>query len=598
MKASAERRTVVAHNRLTMRELRLAAARDRRHGLQIMTFEQLAARLAGGLARPVDDDTLREAIGTVLPDTELGELDGIKDLPGMVNAAADTLRKAWRAGLDLQARASGHPRLRSMAALEEAVLDALPPATMRPVALAKAGLERLGHAATLFGPIDIVGITELSPIWRPLLHRIAGQVTVRWIAGPRPIPEWLDGDVIRIVREEPQRPEIAVVSAVTAYHEAVEAMRWARQLMASGAAEPADIAIASVTPADCGDHFLALRSDANLELHFVHGVKVTACREGQAAALADILLRGLSQTRMRRLNTLLRAWPGPFRALPDNWTRILPGDAPLSSPEAWERPIASLTAADWPDGTNRNAALADIVGLLARGIEAAGEAGERLLHGQALAIWQKALAAGPAASLDLNLETLKQDDGLDPCVSVCWMPASALAASPRRFVRLLGLNSSRWPRGLVEDRLLSDRIVPRTELDPLPVAAADRRDFQTILATAQSRVVLSRARRDDDGRLLGRSTLLLKVETDERYGTYTERLTASRRLSCAFSRIAGVPDGNAPSPCSSASPRRRISRAAFASALSAWPQATQWKTACERRERLSTAPHPAQVWLV
>ena len=44
----------------------------------------------------------------------------------MVNAAADTLRKTWRVGLDLRARASGHPRLRSMAALEEAVLDALP----------------------------------------------------------------------------------------------------------------------------------------------------------------------------------------------------------------------------------------------------------------------------------------------------------------------------------------------------------------------------------------------------------------------------------------------------------------------------------------
>ncbi len=59
-----------------------------------MAFEQLAARLAGGLARPVDDETLRDAIGSVLADTELGELDGIKDLPGMVNAAADTLRKA------------------------------------------------------------------------------------------------------------------------------------------------------------------------------------------------------------------------------------------------------------------------------------------------------------------------------------------------------------------------------------------------------------------------------------------------------------------------------------------------------------------------
>ena len=56
--------------------------------LQVMTFEQLAARLAGSLTRPVDDDALREAINTVLQTIGLGELDGIKALPGMVKAAA------------------------------------------------------------------------------------------------------------------------------------------------------------------------------------------------------------------------------------------------------------------------------------------------------------------------------------------------------------------------------------------------------------------------------------------------------------------------------------------------------------------------------
>ena len=55
-------------------------------------------------------------------------------------------------------------------------------------------------------------------------------------------------------------------------------------------------------------------------------------------------------------------------------------------------------------------------------------------------------------------------------------------------------------------------------------------------------------------------------------------------LSCVFTvRRTGNPVA---SPCSSVSPRHRMLRAAFASALSAWPQATQWKTACERRERL------------
>ena len=512
------RRTAIAHSRLAMRELRLDAARECRHGLQVMTFEQLAARLAGGFSRPIDDDALREAIGSVLPDTELGELDGIKALPGMVNAAADTLRKAWRAGIDLGTRAGEHPRLSSIAALEEAALEALPPAIKPPADLVSAGLDRLDRVPTLFGPIEIVGITELSPVWRPLLHAIAARVNVRWIAGPRPVPPWLDGDAVDIVQTEPNAPQVSGVSAATAYHEAVEAMRWARELVSSGRARPADIAIASVLPAEYDDHFLALRGDANLELHFVHGVGITAFRDGQAAAaLADILLRGLSQTRMRRLNALLTAHPGPFRELPEGWTSILPADAPLSSVEAWTRLIEGLTPDDWPGPSDRGPLLLEIVGLLATGTEAAEEAGERLLSGRALRIWRKALLAGPAASLDLNLEALKQDDGIDPCVSVCWMPASALAASPRRFVCLLGLNSSRWPRGIAEDRLLSDHIVPTSELDPLPVASADRRDFETILRTTETEVVLSRARRDDDGRLLGRSALLLDAAPEEGY---------------------------------------------------------------------------------
>ena len=549
-----ERRTTVAHGRLGMRELRLEAARGRRHGLQVMTFEQLAVRLAGGLAQPIDDDALWETVKAVLPETALGELDGIKALPGMVSAAADTLRKAWRAGIDLQARAGEHPRLGSVAILEAAVVQSLPPAMMRPADLVAAGRARLDHAATLFGPIEIVGITELSPVWRPLLHAIAGRVPVRWIAGPRPVPDWLDGDLVEIVQTPPQTPEVSAVSAATAYHEAVEALRWARLLIASDMAEPADIAIAAVAPADYDDHFLALRADANLDLHFVHGVKVTASREGQAAAaLADILLRGLSQTRTRRLNTLLRAHPGPFQALPEGWTRILPADSTLSSAEAWVRLLDGLCAADWPEGTDHGPALGAIIDLLGGGIEAAEEAGEKLLHGRALAIWRRALAAGAVASLDLTLETLRQDDGLEACVSVCWMSASALAASPRRFVRLLGLNSARWPRGIAEDRLLSDHIVPTAELDPLPVAAADRRDFETILATTESAVVLSRARRDEEGRLLGRSALLLQVPSDEIYlrrnAVPAHAFSETDRLTARPEEFRALPQAAAASTC-------------------------------------------------
>ncbi|MBZ9739955.1 PD-(D/E)XK nuclease family protein [Mesorhizobium sp. CO1-1-4] len=501
------RSTLVVHGRLAMREGRLAAARDRRHGLQVMSFEQAAVRLAGGFVRPIDDESLSAAIQAVLPATPMGELESIKSLPGMIDAAAGTLHKAWRAGMDLAARAVDHPRLEAIARLEAAVLDQLPAGMMRPVDIVAAATGRVSHAPAIIGPMEIIGLTELSPCWRPLLRALTAQIPVQWTAGPRSVPAWLEGTGVAVSRAPAQTPEISAVSAATAYHEAIEAMRWARRLLASGVS-PSEIAIATTSPAEYDDHFLALRADANIDLHFVHGVRTVTTREGQAAAaLADIVVRGLSQSRLRRLAALCRD-TGPFEVLPEGWLRVLPADAPLSTTGAWNRLLARLTPEDWPGGTDHAAALRTAVETLAKGPDAASEIGDVFLKGRALAIWRKALLAGAAASIDATLQTLKLDDGLEACVSVAWMPASALAASPRRFIRLLGLNSSRWPRGLAEDRLIPDHIIPTSVLDPLPVNLADRRDFETILATTAAEVVLSRARRDSDGRLLGRSPLL------------------------------------------------------------------------------------------
>ncbi|KDP87801.1 hypothetical protein CF70_034375 [Cupriavidus sp. SK-3] len=503
------RRTVVLQGRLAAREWRLRAARERSLGLHIVSIEQLAARLAGGFLKPLDDESLRAAIQAALPETQLGELDSIKDLPGMVDAAADSLRKAWRAGIDLQAHAARHPRLHSMAQLEAAVLARLPAAMKRPTDLANAAMLRLAHVPALFGPIDLTGLADVAPCWHALIKAIATRTPTRWVSGPHAVPSWLAGSALTIEQSAPQQPALQAVSAATAYHEAIEAMRWARGLLASGRAKPAEIAIAAVAPAEYDDHFLALRADANLDLHFVHGVKVSASRDGQAAAaLADILVRGLSQTRMRRLAALHAGAKGAFETLPAGWTRILPADAPLTSAQAWDRLLDRVCAESWPDQTDHNAALCALIALLDKGIHAAGEVGEAVLSGRALGIWRKALLAGPAASIDTTLENLKQDDGLEACVSVAWMPASELAAAPRRFVRLLGLNSSRWPRGIAEDRLLSDHIVPGQELDPFPVAVADRHSFNTILSSTTDEVVLSRSRRDGEGRVMGRSALL------------------------------------------------------------------------------------------
>ncbi len=73
----AGRSTLVVQGRLAMQEARLAAARGGHQGLQIMSFEQVAVRLAGGFSRPIDGESLRAAIQAALPATPMGELEPI-----------------------------------------------------------------------------------------------------------------------------------------------------------------------------------------------------------------------------------------------------------------------------------------------------------------------------------------------------------------------------------------------------------------------------------------------------------------------------------------------------------------------------------------
>lgn len=545
------RSTLIVYRRHAMREARLAAARAGQHGLQIMSFEQAAVRLAGGFTRAIDEESLRAAIQTVLPETPMGELEDIKMLPGMISAAADTLHKAWRAGIDLASRSAGQPRLEAIARLEAAVLAELPGGMMRPVDIVAAATGRIAHAPAVFGSMEIVGLTELSPCWRPLVKLLAEHIPMQWTSGPRPVPAWLKESSVAIARGEAEAPAIRSVSAATAHHEAIETMRWVRSLLASGVS-PADIAITTASPADYDDHFLALRADANIDLHFVHGIPAVTTRDGQAAAaLADIVVRGLSQSRLRRLVALCRD-SAPLASLPDGWMRVLPRDAPLSTASAWNQLLARLALDDWPDSMDHAPVLRAAVGLLAKGPHAALEIGEAFLNGRALSIWRKALLAGPASAIDSTLESLKQDDGLEACVSVAWMPASALAASPRRFARLIGLNSSRWPRGIAEDRLIPDHIIPTGELDPLPVNLADRRDFDTILATTGSGVVLSRARRDRDGRLLGRSPLLATYDEEaylRRNAVPAHALSETDRLMARPQEFAVDPQASSARSC-------------------------------------------------
>jgi PD-(D/E)XK nuclease superfamily len=485
---------------------RVEAARAAAHGIQILTMGQLAARLAGGFLAPIDPDCLRDAVREALPETDLGELENIKNLPGMVRAAVGTLDKVWRADIDLSS--SSHPRLLALAALESNVLRRLPPSMKKPKALVDSACSRLAHAPAVLGPIEIRGHSEMPVCWRPLLGALADVVQVTWVAGPRSIPDWVDGKRIEILRTKPNEATPELYSCATPQHEVVEAFRWMRALLAEGKAKPEEIAIAAASPADFDDHVLALSQDANLPIHFVQGIKAVTTADGQtAAALADVLVKGISQERVRRLFRRLHGTPA-LANLPRDWPRrVLPTDAPLSTVERWEQAFAQATPGDWPDGVDQSNLVLNILRLLEKGPEAAEEAGEKLLPKLSQKLWKRALEEGPPAALSVTLIHLRIGDMLEPAAYPIWTSAMSLAAAPRPFVRLLALNAGRWPRRISEDRLIPDHIIAINDLDPLPVADGDRRDFATIIASA-GKATISFSRRDVEGRLLGRSPLI------------------------------------------------------------------------------------------
>ena len=120
----------------------------------------------------------------------------------------------------------------------------------------------------------------------------------------------------------------------------VEALRWIRELIASGRARPDEIAVCATATEDRDDHMLVLAADAGLPLHFSHGVPALASREGQAcAALADVLLNGLSQDRVRRLFGHAAGRSRGLDALPPRWAQGLRPGAALFELEQWRRAL-------------------------------------------------------------------------------------------------------------------------------------------------------------------------------------------------------------------------------------------------------------------
>jgi RecB family exonuclease len=476
---------------------RAEAARAKVVGREIVTLPQLASRLAGGFRNLAGPEQLYPAIRTALAQDGFAELNAVRDLPGTARAVARSLQSVWRANLKLAELSGCSPRLADLHLIEQRIEEELPPGQLLPEALRDAALARLDHAPALVGAVTIQGLIDIDPVWRALVAALAGVLDVTWMVPDGSNRSWFPGRVVRPAATAPEIVEADVCADPRA--EAVEALRWARELLSRGGIAASDIGLTAAFPGPWDDHLLALSKDAGLPLHFSHGVPALSTREGQAcAALADSLVQGLSQQRIRRL--ILRLPPSKFRnRFPGEWWKALPAEAGLFTVDHWKQVLAKPEAA-------AAAPLLELVALVARGTAAAAEAGPLLLTAQSRLLWDAALRIAPAEAIHLSLGDLRLPDALDPANSVVWCPAAHLAASPRRFVRMLGLTSGAWPRVEGEDPIIPDHILARRTLESVSITERDRQMY-VIIRNASAGLSLSRGRRSASGTVQSPSAL-------------------------------------------------------------------------------------------
>ena len=387
------------------------------------------------------------------------------------------------------------------------MLARVPPHQRRPAELVAAACARAAHARAIFGPIELHELGDVASVWRPLIGELSRQTDLTW-AGEA-LPAWLQGAGVALRRPAPVAVQSRkAVSCATPYHEALEALRWARRLLATRDVPAHHIAIVAAAPERWDDYFVTLSESAHLPVRFVHWRPALSTPAGQlCAALAEVLLRGLSRARMVRLVALLRERSAPFGGVPADWHAALPETAPLFDVTGWVRAIDALPSTPESRTPDARPVLRDLVHTLRPGIVEAQHIGERLLEGSAHSLWDRALIEAPAAALDTTFSRLRVDDGLEPEASIVWGPASTLAACPRPYAWLLGLTARAWPRTPSEDPLLPAHVVAPERLSPAPRPARDRADFHTFWNRTAHQLVCSRTRSDATGRRSAASPL-------------------------------------------------------------------------------------------
>jgi hypothetical protein len=501
-----ERHTVVVEGTLAFRMQRVAAARAGEHSLDVAPVPLLAARLAGGFSRPADHATLVPIVARALAELSFEELERVKARPGMARAVLSSLERVWAADIRFDDQLYPSARLNDLGRIEAYLREHLPVGALLPRDLRDRALARVAHARTVVGSLHLHRLISVDPLWRPLVKSIASVVEITWDAPGKHDNSWFPGTILET--KETREHLICEVCA-DPRAEVIEALRWARALLSDGVTQASDIAIASADLSNWDDHMLVLAADADLPIHFASGVSALSTRAGQTcAALADAMINGLSQDRIRRLSLLS---PYLSEKLPADWMKGIPNEAGLFEPEHWARSLEMLSRTD---SSSTAAILMPVLHDLVDGAKAAVRLGKLLLHGKSLGLWHEALRLAPAAAMEMTLTSLRIADESDPANSVVWARAADLVGAPRKHMRLLGLSSKSWPRGDNADPLLPEHVLNQGELVDLPRVERDRLAFEILTGHPASKVTLSRSRRSAEGAFLAKSALLQRGVTE------------------------------------------------------------------------------------
>lgn len=502
-----KRHTVIVEGLFAFRMQRVAAARVGDHGRDVATIPLLAARLAGGFSRQADHATLVPIVARALVELAFEELEKVKARPGMARAVLASLERVWAADIRFDDPRYASARLNDLERIEAYLRAHLPIGALLPRDLRDRAIAGVRHAPVTVGTLHFHRILFIDPLWRSLVEALAAVVEITWDAPGPHDRSWFPGTILPITMQ----PTEHLVCEVCAdpRTEVVEALRWARELLSDGVTQTSDIAITSADLGAWDDHMLVLAADADLPIHFANGVSALSTRAGQAcAALADVMINGLSQDRVRRLSLLS---PYLSDVLPADWMKGVPTEAGLFEPEHWARTLEPLSRSD---GSSIAATLMPVLSDLDVGPKAAVKLGETLLRGKSLGLWQEALRLGPPAALEMTLTSLRIADEKEPANNVVWARAADLVGAPRKHMRLLGLSSRSWPRAGGVDPLLPDHVLSEHDLVDLPRLERDRLVFEILVSHPASRVTLSRSGRSADGAFLAKSALLQSKVTE------------------------------------------------------------------------------------